>query len=284
MSKVAIVTDSTAYIPAEYCKQYNITAVPLIIVWDQETFEDGVTLQPQAFYERLSTSKTMPTTSQASMVSMQTAFAGLIEQGYEVLGIFISSKLSGTYQSGINGREALGTGKEKVHIFDSETTCMAMGLQVLAVARAAAEGASLAECERLAEQARKSSGLYFKVDTLEFLHRGGRIGGAQRFLGTALNIKPIMTVRNGKVEAVERIRTKGKAIERLVELVSEECKGKSPIRLSAIHANGMEEAKNLLEKLSGEVQAAELMVSNISPVVGTHTGPGSVGMAYLTGI
>lgn len=283
MSRVAIVTDSTAYIPDEYREKFHITSVPLLVIWGQETFEDGITIKSADFYQRLSTSKTMPTTSQASIAGMQKAFDELVAQGYDVLGMFLSAKLSGTFQSAVQARESMTQGKEKVHIFDTETTCMAMGYQVMTTARAAMEGVGLAECIKLAEQVRKSCGLFFMVDTLEFLHRGGRIGGAQRFFGTALNLKPILTVRNGKVEAVERIRTKGKAMERLLELVEENCRGKSPVRLSAIHANAENDAKMLLEQASGRIQASEAIVAGISPVVGTHTGPGTVGLAYLTG-
>jgi DegV family protein with EDD domain len=215
---------------------------------------------------------------------MHETFSRLVEQDYEVLGIFLSSKLSGTFQSAVQGREELGSGKEKVEIIDSNSTSMAMGFQVLAVARAVAEGASMDECKALAEKARSCTGVYFVVDTLEFLHRGGRIGGAQRFLGTALNLKPILTVQDGKVEALERIRTKSKAVERLINIVAEQTAGKSPVRLAAIHANAPEEAKALLEKAAKLLNAEEVILTGVSPVVGTHTGPGTVGLAYMAGM
>lgn len=284
MSKVAIVTDSTAYIPLEYRQNHNITSVPLQVIWGQDTYRDGIDIQPAEFYQRLTTSKTMPTTSQPSAAVMQKAFGELLEQGYEVLGLFISSKLSGTYQSATQGRELLTQGQDKVTILDSETASMALGFQVLTVARAAEQGASLQECQKLAGEAMKTTGIYFMVDTLEFLHRGGRIGGAQRFLGTALNLKPILAVRNGKVEAVERIRTKGKALERVLDLVAEQCKGKKPARLATIHANIQAEAKTMLEEAASRIGAEETILSEISPVVGTHTGPGTLGLAYMAGM
>jgi len=122
------------------------------------------------------------------------------------------------------------------------------------------------------------------VDTLEFLHRGGRIGGAQRLLGTALNLKPILTVKDGKIEAVERVRTKGKALDRLVELVSEHTKGKNPIRLASLSANAEADAKSVLTAASLSLQVSENIATELSPVLGTHTGPGTVGIAYMAGL
>jgi DegV family protein with EDD domain len=158
---------------------------------------------------------------------------------------------------------------------------MAMGFQVLATARAVEDGANMEEAIALAEKATEHTGVYFAVDTLEFLHRGGRIGGAQRFLGTALNMKPVLAVIDGRVEAVERIRTKGKALERVLELVMEQTKGKKSIRLATLHAAAEDEAKTLLEKASKEMNAVESILSTVSPVVGTHAGPGTVGLAYM---
>jgi DegV family protein with EDD domain len=284
MSKVAVITDSTSYIPKEYQSKYNITVVPQVLIWDGETFEDGVNILPDEFYQRLKTAKVMPTTSQVSVPNMQKAFRMLIDSGYEVLGLFVSSKLSGTLQSAHQGRETLGLGKEKVEIVDSLSTAMALGFQALTVARAAADGASMAECKALAVKAQAHTGVYFVVDTLEFLHRGGRIGGAQRLLGTALNMKPILALKDGKVEPVERVRAKGKALDRLIEIIAEQCDGKSPVRLASLHANTPAEAKDVLQRASQQLSAAESIFTEVSPVVGTHTGPGTVGLAYMAGM
>jgi DegV family protein with EDD domain len=215
---------------------------------------------------------------------MKTTFEGLIEKGYEVLGIFLSAKLSGTIQSAVQAMEMMGTAGEKVTYVDSNTTAMAMGFQVLTVARAVEDGADMNEAVALAEKAREHTGVYFAVDTLEFLHRGGRIGGAQRFLGTALNMKPVLAVIDGRVEAVERIRTKGKALERVLELVMEQTKGKTPVHLATLHASAEEEAQTLLDKASKEMDAVESILTTVSPVVGTHAGPGTVGLAYMAGM
>lgn len=280
MSKFAIVTDSTSYLPTELIQKHNITVTPLILIWGDETFRDGVDILPAEFYSRLKTAKVMPSTSQATPATMQSAFQGLVDQGFDVLGIFISSKLSGTMQSAIQGREMMGAAAEKVTLVDSQSTSIALGFQVLATARAKDNGASLKECAELAEKAHERTGVYFAVDTLEFLHRGGRIGGAQRFIGSALNLKPILALKEGKVEGVERIRAKSKAHDRMLELVMEQVKGKADIRLAALHANAPEDAKSLLDRAANEIKPIETILSELSPVVGTHTGPGTVGLAF----
>ncbi len=284
MSKAAVVTDSTAWIPKDLVAQYNITVAPQLLIWGEETFRDGVDIQPEEFYERLKVAKTMPTTSQVSIVTMQQIFQDLIDRDFDVLGIFISSKLSGTIQSALQAREALGAVGERVHVVDSYSTAMAMGFQVLMAARAIADGASAAEAKQVAEKARDHTGVYFVVETLEFLHRGGRIGGAARLIGTALNMKPVLSLVDGRVEAVERIRTKSKAVDRVLELVNEKTRGKSPVRLATLHANAEDEAKVLLERAQRELNPVEAMLTGVSPVIGCHIGPGVVGLAYMAGM
>jgi DegV family protein with EDD domain len=284
MSKVALVTDSTSYIPKALREKYPITVVPQVVIWEGQTYEDDVTITPEQFYTRLRTAKVMPSTSQASVVNMHKAFSSLLDQGYDVLGIFVSSKLSGTYQSATLGREQLTRGKDKVDFIDSETTAMAMGFMVLHVARAAMEGASLADCKALAEKSRQHVGVYLTVETLEFLHRGGRIGGAQRFLGTALNLKPILTVEGGRVEAVERVRTRGKALDRVVQLVVEECTGKAPIHLATLHADSESDARIMLDKITPMLNPVESVFASVSPAVGANAGPGTVGLAWMAGL
>jgi len=281
MSKFAIVTDSTSYIPPEITQKYGITVTPQVLIWDNQTYRDGVDIQPTEFYSRLKTAKVMPSTSQVSPATMQDTFQGLIDKGLSVLGIFISSKLSGTLQSAIQAKEMMGNAGEKVTLVDSQSTAMALGFQALAAARAMEAGASLDECAEIASKAHERTGVFFAVDTLEFLHRGGRIGGAQRFIGSALNLKPILALKEGKVEGIERIRTKGKAHDRVLELVAEQVKGKSNIRLATLHANSAEEAQNLLNRAAAELSPVETLFTEVSPVVGTHAGPGTVGLAYM---
>ena len=241
-NKVAIVTDSTAYLPEEYLKQYNITVTPLSVIWGNEIYRDGVDILPNEFYKRLAESKIMPTTSQVTPAAFQSTFQSLLEQRFDILGIFVSSKISGTFQSAIQAREMMAGAEDKIALVDSLWTTMAMGWPVLTAARLAQAGENLAECQKITENVCVHSGVLFVVETLEFMRRGGRIGGAQAFLGTALNIKPVLEMRDGKIEALERVRTKQKAIQRAVEIVSERIKGKTLIWLAATHANSEADA------------------------------------------
>jgi len=284
MPKVAIVTDSTAYLPDDLLKQYSITVTPQILIWGDETFQDGVDIQPNEFYRKLETAKTMPTTSQVAIITMKAAFENLLESGYDVLGIFISAKLSGTMQSALQAREMLPKATSNIVVLDSNSTSMAMGFHVLMVARAAQAGASMVECQKLAEEARKHTGVYFVVDTLEFLRRGGRIGGAQAMLGSALNLKPLLELRDGRIESIEKVRTKGKAINRMIELIIERTAGRNPIRLATLHANAEAEAKAALDKAAAQLHPVEQVLASVSPVIGTHAGPGTVGLAYMAGM
>ena len=281
MTNIAIVTDSTVNLPVELVERYKINVAPQVLIWDNQTLLDGVDIQPEEFYRRLKTAKSMPSTSQVSPATMQSLFQPLVDQGFDVLGIFVSSKLSGTIQSALQAKDLMGTAGEKVTVVDSLSTAMATGFQILAVARASAGGASLPECVALAEKAHKYTGLFFAVDTLEFLHRGGRIGGAQRFIGSALNLKPILALNDGRVEGIERIRTKSKAHDRVLELVVEKVKGKSNIRIATLHAHAADDAKVLLDRANQELKPIETVFTEVSPVVGTHAGPGTVGLAYM---
>ncbi|HNO94867.1 MAG TPA: DegV family protein [Anaerolineales bacterium] len=281
MSKFAIVTDSTSYIPTDVAQKHGITIAPQVLIWDNQTYRDGIDIQPTDFYSHLKTAKSMPSTSQVSPATMQEIFQGLVEKGTSVLGIFISSKLSGTLQSAIQAKDMMGSAGEKVTLVDSRSTAMGLGFQAIIAARAAEAGASIEEAASQASSAHERTGVFFAVDTLEFLHRGGRIGGAQRFIGSALNLKPILAVKEGKVEGIERIRTKSKAHERVLELVAEQVKGKSNVRIATLHANSADDAKSLLDRAAAELSPVETLFTEVSPVVGTHAGPGTVGLAYI---
>ena len=282
MSKIAIVTDSTAYIPNDLVQQYLISVAPQVLIWGDEVFEDGVDIQPGEFYTRLKNAKIMPTTSQVSPKAFKDIFDQRLEEGYQILTILVSEQLSGTLASAIQARELLPGAP--IEIVDSRTTAMARGFQVLAAARAAADGATLADCKAIAIKSREHTGVIFAVNTLEFLHRGGRIGGAARLLGTALNMKPILEVTGGRVEPIQRVRTRSKSLNRLVELVEERIAGRQPVRLATLHANSPEDAKTILKATSEKVNAVETIFSEVSPVVGTHTGPGTVGIAFMAGM
>jgi DegV family protein with EDD domain len=215
---------------------------------------------------------------------MQDTFKSLLEQGFDVLGIFVSSKISGTVESAVQARDMIPGAENKIALVDSLWTTMAMGWPVLTAARAAQAGESLSECQKVAHNACTNSGLLIVVETLEFLRRGGRIGGAQALLGTALNLKPILEMRQGRIESVERIRTKQKAIQRVVEIVSERIQGRAPIRLAATHANCESDAASLLDMARAQLDPVETMICPLSPVVGTHAGPGTVALNFMSGI
>ena len=214
---------------------------------------------------------------------MKKVFETLLEQGFDVLGIFLSSKFSGTVQSAIQARTMLPKGQDKIAILDSLFTTMALGWPVLAAARAAEAGENLIACRELAEHARAQTGVIFVVETLEYLHRGGRIGGAQAMLGTILNVKPLLQMQDGQIEAVEKIRTKRNALNRMLDLVEEKISGHTPIRLATVHANAEAEALALLHTARQRFNPAESLISPLSPVIGAHAGPGTVALAFMTG-
>lgn len=282
MSKVAIVTDSTAYIPKELVEQYQITVAPQVLIWGEETFLDGIDIQPDEFYARLKTASVMPSTSQVTIQSFENIYKDLLDKEYEILAILVSNELSGTINSAVQALESFPNAPIKT--VDSRTTAMALGFQVLAAARAAEQGASLEECKALAENAREHVGVVFAVDTLEFLYRGGRIGGGSRFLGTLLSLKPILEVTGGRVEGVERVRTRKKSLDRLVEIIVERIGDRQPVRLATLHAFAEDDAKYLLETASIQLNPVESVFSEVSPVVGTHAGPGTVGLSYMAGM
>lgn len=283
MSKpVAVLTDSTSTLPSHLVEQYNITVVPLQLIWGDQTFVDGVDITPEAFYRRLRTAKVIPTTSQPSAAAFAEAYRRLHQQGYDILAVLISSKLSGTIASAEQAKELVP--EARVEIVDSLQVAMSLGFQVLAAARAVAEGADLMQAKAVAEQARDQSGVLLLVETLEYLHRGGRIGGAARLFGSLLNIKPILEVQNGRVEPVEKVRSRKKALKRLVNLALNRMGGREPVRVAILHADAEEEAQRLMAMLQEHVTPVESYITPVSPVVGVHVGPGTVGITYLTGM
>ncbi len=282
MSKVIILTDSTAYLPQEYVDSLPIDILPLLVNWDGKTYRDGIDMTPKDFYTRLAKSSTLPTTSQVSVNSYQDKFKELLAKGHEVLTMPISSGISGSVFSAFQAKESFKN--DPVEVIDTKLVSMALGFQVLTVARAAKAGASLAECKALALEAYNHIGVYFTVDTLKYLHAGGRIGGAQRLLGTALKIKPILAIRDGKIDAVKSVITSAKAIQAMIDLVEADIKGKTPVRLSVFHANVPEVAQELQNRIAKQFNAEEAILSWVSPVVGSHVGPGTLSIAYQAGL
>lgn len=281
MRKVAIVTDSTTCLtPAEY-PDLAIYTIPLSVNFDGKTYLDGIDITPSAFYKMLELTRSMPTTSQPNAESFNKILKQLISEDFDVLVLAISSKLSGTWDSAVLG--AKGLPKGRVEIVDTLTASLPEAMVAITVAEAAKAGASLLECKNLAEHLSARTRIYFAVDTLEYLHRGGRIGSAAKFIGSALGLKPILTVNNGYVEALERVRTTKKAHERLLDLVEKEVghKGRIPF-LGVTSANANEAAQNLLAEAHKRFRIDRDKINELSPVIGVHTGPGTLGIVYIS--
>lgn len=280
-NKVAVVTDSTAYLPQEWVEQYGISVIPLLVVWGQEELYDNVDIGAGEFFTRLTTADVMPSTSQPSPNAFKEVYEVLAGKGFDILSVHISSKLSGTINSAEQAKAMLPDAN--IEIVDSLTTIMGTGWPALFAARAAQQGADLATCKQIAETARDNVYTLFAVDTLEFLHRGGRIGGAAHLLGTALNLKPILYVQDGAIESLEKVRTRKKSLVRLVELALEQIGDKRPVFMGVSHANAEDDANQVLEMLKEQVEVKESVLTYVSPVIGTHTGPGTVALSFMYG-
>ncbi|MBG7610039.1 MAG: DegV family protein [Anaerolineae bacterium] len=280
MPKVAIVTDSTAYLPSDIIEQYQISVVPQVLIWDGETLRDGIDIKADEFYVRLAKAEVMPTTSQAAVVDFKKIFERLSQAGHDILAVLVSEGLSGTVDSARQAKAMLP--EANIEFVNSGTVAMELGFHVLAAARAAESGASLKACKDVAEDARNRTGMVFAVETLEFLHRGGRIGTAARYLGTALQLKPILTIADGLITPLERVRTKRKSHQRLVELIAELAVDYKKIKLAVIHANAAEDAQALLTAAEKTLKnVSETIFTGVSPIVGTHVGPGTVALAFM---
>ena len=281
-SSIAFVTDSTAYMPPDLLKQYNIHVVPNVVNWGTQTYRDGVDITSSEFFERLKTDPVMPTTAVSGIGDFRDIYEQAAQTAEAVIGVHLSAKLSGTYSAAVQAQAMLP--QYKITVIDSNATAMAMGFVVLAAARAAQAGANLEGAIAAAHEAIPKVGVIFTVQTLDFLRRGGRIGGASAFIGSMLDMKPILELRDGRVEPVERVRTKKKAVERVLDMVIAKTAGKRPIRLATLHAAAPEEAARLLALAKERLGADEDILSEVSPTVGTHAGPGTVGLAYCAGI
>lgn len=278
MNPVIILTDSSAYLPADLVASLPIRVLPLTVNWDGKTYRDGIDIGAEEFYTRLSKSSTLPTTSQIPAGEIDAELKRLLGEGYDVLVMLISSGISSTYASAASAVQ--NHPPERVALIDTLLVSMALGFQVLAAARLAKAGGSLAACKARAEQAYQEIGVYFTVDTLKYLAAGGRIGTARRLLGSALMVKPMLVIRDGKIELVESVVSRRKAIRRLVELVEEGIGGRSPVRISVFHALARETADELMEECRQRFNPIEIVLSEVSPVIGSHVGPGTLAIAY----
>ncbi|HDQ71427.1 MAG TPA: DegV family protein [Chloroflexi bacterium] len=276
--QIQVVTDSTAYIPEEALNGLDIPTIPLWLIWGEERFRDRVDIDPDTFYRRLPGSDVFPTTSQPSAGEFERFFKEAGQGVDAILGIFISSKLSGTVA---NAQVAQGRISDcEVRVLDSFSTSAGLSFVVLAAARAAAEGKSLDDVIQVAQHVRDQTHLLFVVDTLEYLHRGGRIGGAKRLLGTALNIKPILHLEAGAIEPVEQVRTKRRAIGRLLDIVEERLDGKQMAEAAVLDVDASKEGDALAAQVRERFNVSPVYRTTVSPVIGAHVGPGTVGIAF----
>jgi len=282
MARIAFVTDSTAGVPAEHVRKHNITVVPLQVIFGTEAFRDGIDITQEEFFQRLKSSKALPTTSQPSVADFEEAYKSLLNDPdvESIISVHISSSLSGTYSAATQAADRLkGDGTKRISVIDTLNVYMGEGLMVVNAARMAEQGKSHDEIVQMIDGMKPKVRVLVLVDTLEYLQKGGRIGGAQAFLGGLLNVKPILHVHGGKVEPLERVRTRRKAMERLVEIGAEATKGKR-VQIAVGHGEAAEDAKTLSGMIRQKMDVAEEFSSDLGPVISTHTGPGVIGFVY----
>ncbi len=279
---VAVVTDSTAYIPQAALDDLTIPVIPLWLIWGDERFRDGVDIDPASFYGRLRKSRIFPTTSQPSAGEFVDFFCRVAAEHDTdtIVGVHISSRISGTVASAEAAKTQLPD--LNITVVDSLSTSMGLGFIALAAARVAAAGGSVSEIVAAAEDTQSRLSVLFAVDTLEYLHRGGRIGGAKRFLGTALNIKPLLHLEDGRVEALTQVRTKRKAITRMLEIAEERLGGKRMGEAAVIDVASPDEAADVAGRVRKRFDVSPVYRTMVSPVIGAHAGPGTVGVCFCS--
>lgn len=284
MCRPVVVTDSTANLPPEVIEEYGIPIIPLSIHWGDEQYIEGVTIDPETFYRWLRERPELPKTSQPSVGAFTKFFQEAADAvGVDtVLGVFISGKLSGTISSAHQARESLASLRPDLHIeiWDSRSVSMGTGLQVLVAARAAREGKTLEETLTLLNRCQESLHTIFAVDSLENLYRGGRIGGAARLLGTALNLKPVLGIIDGRVEPLEKVRSRRRSLRRIVALAEERLAGERPTELGLIYTQLDDTVVWFKDLVEDRLAPGKIYTSLLTPVVGTHGGPGTIGIAF----
>ena len=276
--KIVVVTDSSAFLPTESVKDLPVVVIPLWLLWDGESYQDGIDIHPNEFYQRLKESKTLPTSSQPSAKEFVDLFEKLAKDADSIVNVLVSAQISGTIASAQAAAAELP--ELDVHIVDSYSSAMGLGLCVLAAGRAAAEGKSVDEVAAAATEMSQKSHTLFVVDTLDYLFKGGRISGGKHLLGTAFNIKPILHFDEGKIKPHSQARTKRKALAQLLDIVEERLAGKQMHEACVMDVNIPEEGASLAEMVKERFSPALLYRSGVSPVVGTHVGPGTVGIAF----
>lgn len=277
--KTAIVTDSTAYIPKDVRDRLRIRMIPLSVAFGGETYREEIDISAEQFYEKVKQHKELPTTSQPAVGEFVELFTSLRDEGYDaVISIHLSSGISGTYQGALTaGNMVDGL---KVYAYDSEISCMAQGFYAIEAAKMALDGKSPEEIIARIDEMKKTLRAYFMVDDLAHLQRGGRLTGAQAFIGGLLQIKPLLHFENKVIVPFEKIRTRKKAIKRIEELLAEDVAKGVPLKAAIIHANRPDEAEQWKQQLSSLYPNVEFTISYFGPVIATHLGEGALGLTW----
>ncbi len=279
---VAVVTDTTGYLPREHLDRYGITAVPLYVVFPDRTVKETEITDYPAFFEELRRADSLPKTSQPSVGDFIETYEPLLARGDELVSIHISGGISGTVESARQAAEQLerdGKGGERIRIVDSSTAAGGQGIVTLAAARCAQLGGTLDEVVDAANRARAELKMWFAIDTLEFLKRGGRIGAASAWIGSTLKIKPILTVER-ELSPVERVRTNSRMFQRLVDYAQQRHDSGADAWVVQ-HIAVPEQAERLIERCREVFECEPLFVSEVGPVLSTHTGPGMLGVGSV---
>ncbi|MEH7342612.1 DegV family protein [Bacillus sp. JJ1532] len=276
--KTAVVTDSTAYIPKKLRDSLQIHMIPLSVIFGNESYQEEIEITASQFYQEVR-QKELPTTSQPSVGQFVELFNHLAKEYDAVISIHLSSGISGTFQGAVSAGE-MAEGIE-VYPFDSEISCMVQGFYVLEAAEMAATGKAPKEIIARLKEMKKSIRAYFMVDDLSHLQRGGRLSSAQALIGSLLQVKPLLHFVDKKIVPSEKIRTRKKALKRVVDLLAEDVKSGDPYRAVIIHANREEEAVEWKTELEGQFPNVEFMISYFGPVIGTHLGEGSMGLGWV---
>ncbi len=277
--RVAIVTDSTADLTPEMVEELGVTIVPLQVIFGNEAYREGVDITTEEFYERLVKSRPLPTTSAPSVGDFQEAYERLLKEVDSIVSIHIGAKISATVQAAQTARQSLGK-PERVEVVDSQVISLAMGFAIMEAVEAARAGAKLAEVKAAAEGAVQRTHLRFMLDTLEYLRRGGRIGRARAYLGTLLSVKPILSFREGELYPEERVRTRARGLERMIQWAIRQQKVK---RAAVGHSTTPDEAESIRERVAMAFPNVKVHLVRFGPVLGTHSGPGIVGVGFMEG-
>jgi DegV family protein with EDD domain len=282
MASVAIVSDTCHYLPAELVAEHGIQQVSLYVHWKGETQRESAIADYDAYYRRLGSAEELPTTSQPSIGDFLSVYEPILDRGEDIVSIHLAGGMSGTVRSAEQARDQLGHDAERVHVIDSASACGGQGLVVLAAAAAAREGADGAAVADRARRAREALKMWFAIDTLEYLRKGGRIGGAQAWLGSALKIKPILTVES-EITPIERVRTSRRAFERMVDLLRSRAHDGADAWMVQ-HIQAPEDAAELARRGTEIFGHEPLVISQIGPVIGTHVGPGLLGAGAIPSV